>query len=59
MNGVWKKLNGEETKRQAQVGIQTIKFDQAYVDKAYEVAWTSATKQSPEHAPQMRKLFSK
>jgi TRAP-type C4-dicarboxylate transport system substrate-binding protein len=59
MNGVWKKLNSEETKRQAQVGIQTIKFDKAYADKAYEVAWASATKQSPEHAPQMRKLFSK
>lgn len=59
MNGVWKKLNSEETKRQAQVGIQTIKFDEAYADKAYEVAWASATKQSPEHAPQMRKLFSK
>jgi TRAP-type C4-dicarboxylate transport system substrate-binding protein len=59
MNGVWKKLNAEETKRQAQVGIQTIKFDKTYADKAYDVAWTSATKQSPEHAPQMRKLFSK
>jgi TRAP-type C4-dicarboxylate transport system substrate-binding protein len=59
MNDVWKKLNAEETKRQAQVGIQTIKFDQAYAAKAYDVAWASATKQSPEHAPQMRKLFSK
>jgi TRAP-type C4-dicarboxylate transport system substrate-binding protein len=59
MNDVWKKLNAEETKRQAQVGIQAIKFDKAYVDKAYDVAWASATKQSPEHAPQMRKLFSK
>ena len=59
MNDVWKKLNAEETKRQAQVGIQTIKFDKAYADKAYDVAWASATKQSPEHAPQMRKLFSK
>jgi TRAP-type transport system periplasmic protein len=59
MNGVWKKLNQEETKRQAQVGIQTIKFDNAYREKAYDIAWASATKQSPEHAPQMRKLFSK
>jgi TRAP-type C4-dicarboxylate transport system substrate-binding protein len=59
MNGVWRKFNAEETKRQAQVGIQTIKFDKAYVDKAYDIAWASATKQSPEHAPQMRKLFSK
>jgi TRAP-type C4-dicarboxylate transport system substrate-binding protein len=59
MNGVWRKFNAEETKRQAQVGIQTIKFDQSYRDKAYDIAWASATKQSPEHAPQMRKLFSK
>lgn len=59
MNDVWRKFNAEETKRQAQVGIQTIKFDKAYADRAYEVAWASATKQSPEHAPQMRKLFSK
>jgi TRAP-type C4-dicarboxylate transport system substrate-binding protein len=59
MNSHWRKLNAEETKKQADAGIQTIKFDQAYVDKAYEVAWSTATKQSPEHAPQMRKLFSK
>ncbi|HZM33522.1 MAG TPA: TRAP transporter substrate-binding protein DctP [Burkholderiales bacterium] len=59
MNDVWRKFNAAETKRQAEVGIQTIKFDRAYADKAYEVAWASAAKQSPEHAPQMRKLFSK
>ena len=59
MNGVWRKLNEEETRRQAEVGIQTIKFDNAYREKAYEVAWAAATKQSPEHAPQMRKLFSR
>jgi TRAP-type transport system periplasmic protein len=58
-NAVWRKFNAEETKRQAEVGIQTIKFDPAYAAKAYEVAWASAIKQSPEHAPQMRKLFSK
>jgi TRAP-type C4-dicarboxylate transport system substrate-binding protein len=59
MNGVWRKMNAEETKRQAEVGIQTIKFDNAYREKAYDIAWASATKQSPDHAPQMRKLFSK
>jgi TRAP-type C4-dicarboxylate transport system substrate-binding protein len=63
MNTAWRKLNEEDTKRQAQAGIQTIKFDsaasKAYYDKAYDIAWASATKQSPEHAPQMRKLFSK
>jgi TRAP-type C4-dicarboxylate transport system substrate-binding protein len=59
MNGVWRKLNAEETQKQAQAGIQAIKFDNAFRDKAYEVAWAAATKLSPEHAPQMRKLFSK
>jgi TRAP-type C4-dicarboxylate transport system substrate-binding protein len=63
MNTAWKKLNEEETKRQAQVGIQTISFDastsKAYVDKAYEVGWASAIKQSPEHGPQLKKLLSK
>jgi TRAP-type transport system periplasmic protein len=63
MNSAWRKLNADETKRQAEVGIQAIKFDsaasKAYVDKAYDVAWAGAIKQSPEHAPQMRKLFSR
>ena len=59
MNGVWRKLNAEETQKQAQSGIQAIKFDNAFRDKAYEVAWAAAAKQSPEHAPQMRKLFSR
>jgi TRAP-type C4-dicarboxylate transport system substrate-binding protein len=59
MNSYWRKLNAEETKKQADAGIQTIKFDNAFREKAYEVAWAAATKQSPEHAPQMRKLFSK
>ena len=58
-NGVWKKLNEEDAKRQAQSGIETIRFDKAYVDRAYDVAWAAATKASPEHAPQMRKLFSR
>jgi TRAP-type C4-dicarboxylate transport system substrate-binding protein len=59
MNDVWRKLNAEETKKQAESGIQAIKFENAFREKAYEVAWAAATKQSPEHAPQMRKLFSK
>jgi TRAP-type transport system periplasmic protein len=58
-NGVWRKLNEEDAKRQAQSGIETIRFDKAYMDKAYDVAWAAATKASPEHGPQMRKLFSK
>ena len=40
--------------RQAKAGIETIKFDaataKAFRDKAYDVAWASAMKQSPEVA---------
>jgi TRAP-type transport system periplasmic protein len=63
MNTVWRKLADEDTRRQAQAGIQTIAFDpatsKAYVEKAYDVAWAAATKASPEHGPQMKKLLSK
>ncbi len=63
MNGTWRKLNEEDTKRQAQVGIQAISFDpattKAFVAKAYDVAWAAATKASPEHGPQLKKLLSK
>jgi TRAP-type C4-dicarboxylate transport system substrate-binding protein len=59
----WKKLNEDDTKRQAQVGVQTISFDAAsskqYHDKAYEVGWASAIKASPQYGPQMKKLFSR
>ena len=62
-NVMWKKVNDDDTKRQAQVGIQTITFDAAtakqYYDKAYEVAWTNLIKASPTYGPQMRKLFSR
>ena len=63
VNDHWKVLNENDTKRQAQAGIQVITFDAAtskqYVDKAYAVAWESLTKVSPQYAPQLRKLFSK
>ena len=62
-NESWKTLNESDTKRQAQAGIQVIAFDAAtskqYVDKAYNVAWDSMIKVSPQYGPQMRKLFSK
>ena len=63
MNSYWPKFNQEETQRQEKAGIQTIRFDaaaaKAYRDKAYEVGWATAIKQSPQHGPQMRKLLSK
>ena len=62
-NDSWKKVNQDDTQRQAQAGIQTITFDPAtakqYYDKAYEVGWASVTKASPQYGPQLKKLFSK
>jgi TRAP-type C4-dicarboxylate transport system substrate-binding protein len=62
-NDSWKKINEDDTRRQAQAGIQVIAFDAAtakqYYDKAYDVAWTNLIKASPQYGPQMRKLFSR
>ena len=61
MNDEWKQLNDAESKRQAQAGIQVIRFDPAttkqYVDRAYEVGWQSAIKANPQFGTQLRKLF--
>jgi TRAP-type C4-dicarboxylate transport system substrate-binding protein len=55
--------NFKDTKRQADAGIQTIKFDgpaaQAYRAKAYQAGWEGIIKQSPEHGPKLREYFSK
>ena len=62
-NDSWKKVNEDDIRKQKEAGIQTITFDPAtarqYYDKAYEIAWASAIKASPQYGPQMRKLFSK
>src|SRR5687767_15620500 len=59
----WQKVNEEDIKRQAQVGIKVITFDPAtskqYYDRAYDIACTNLIKASPTYRPQMRKLFSK
>jgi TRAP-type C4-dicarboxylate transport system substrate-binding protein len=53
----------KDTKRQADAGIQTIKFDaanaKAFVDKAYEAGWAGVIRQSPEHGPKLKEFFSK
>src|SRR5690349_12639379 len=45
--------NAKDTKRQADAGIQTIKFEgaaaEAYRSKAYQAGWEGIIKQSPEH----------
>jgi TRAP-type C4-dicarboxylate transport system substrate-binding protein len=63
MNEFWKKYNADEAKRQADFGIQVIQLDPAtaktYVANAYEHGWAGILKVSPEHGPQLRKLFSR
>ena len=55
--------NAKDTKRQADAGIQTIKFDgaaaEAFRAKAYQAGWEGIIKQSPEHGPKLREFFSK
>jgi TRAP-type C4-dicarboxylate transport system substrate-binding protein len=54
--------NAKDTKRQADVGIQTINFDAAaaaaYRTKAYQAGWEGIIKQSPEHGPKIRDFFA-
>jgi TRAP-type C4-dicarboxylate transport system substrate-binding protein len=61
-NDFWKSYNQEETKRQAQAGIQTISFDAAtsrtYVEKAKEVGWANAIKASPQYGAQLKKVLA-
>ena len=60
-NDFWNKFTADETARQEKAGIKAIKFDaatsKAFVDKAYEVGWASAAKQSPEIAAKFKSLF--
>jgi TRAP-type C4-dicarboxylate transport system substrate-binding protein len=62
-NTFWARYGAEETARQTKAGIQTISFDaatsKAFRDKAYDIGWASATKQSPEVAARFKALFSK
>jgi len=61
-NVEWKKFAADEAERQAQAGIQTIRFDdqqaKKYLALAYEVGWAAQLKASPEFAPQLRALLT-
>jgi TRAP-type C4-dicarboxylate transport system substrate-binding protein len=61
-NSFWNKYTADEVARQEKAGIQTIKFDaatsKAFVDRAYQVGWASAEKQSPEIAARFKPLFA-
>jgi TRAP-type C4-dicarboxylate transport system substrate-binding protein len=62
-NDFWKSYNQNETKRQADAGIQTIRFDaatsRAYVQQANDIGWAAAAKASPTYAPQLKKVLAK
>ncbi len=62
-NEFWKQYNQDETKRQAQAGIETITFDaatsRAYVEKAKEVGWAGLIKSAPQYGPELKKLLSR
>jgi TRAP-type C4-dicarboxylate transport system substrate-binding protein len=62
-NDFWKTYAQDEIKRQAQAGIQVIRFEgdqgKQYVERAYETGWAGVLKASPEHGPKMRELFSR
>src|SRR5258705_2474152 len=62
-NDFWKTYNQQETKRQADAGIQTIAFDaatsKAYIEKAKEIGWANATKASPQYGEQLKKVLAK
>ena len=62
-NSFWVKFAADETARQAKAGITTIAFDaataKAFRDRAYEIGWASAAKQSPEIAARFKALFSR
>lgn len=61
-NTFWAKYTADEVARQQKAGIETIKFDaattKAFHDKAYQVGWASAEKQSPDIARRFKPLFA-
>jgi TRAP-type C4-dicarboxylate transport system substrate-binding protein len=55
--------DNKDIERQAAAGIQPIKLEgdvaKSYLDKAYEAGWAGVVRQSPEHGPKLKQLFSK
>lgn len=62
-NTFWSRFATEETARQEKAGIQAIRFDAAtsadFRTRAYDIAWASAAKQSPEVAARFKSLFTR
>jgi TRAP-type C4-dicarboxylate transport system substrate-binding protein len=62
-NDFWKSYNQNEAKRQAEAGIQTIRFDaatsKAFVEKSKEIGWANAIKASPQYGEALKKVLAK
>jgi TRAP-type transport system periplasmic protein len=58
---VFAEENEREIKRQADAGIQTIRFEGAtastYLTKAYQAGWNGIIRQSPTAGPRLKELF--
>ncbi|HXK54784.1 MAG TPA: TRAP transporter substrate-binding protein DctP [Hyphomicrobiales bacterium] len=56
-------FNEAEAKRQAEAGIEVIKMaddnEKKWLDTAKEAGWEGVIKVSPQHGPELRKLFTK
>src|SRR5215210_4833552 len=57
------KENAADAEKQKAAGIQVIRLEgeaaEAWRKKAYEAGWAGVVKQSPEHGPKLKELFSK
>ena len=57
------KENAAEAEKQKAAGIQVIRLEgeaaETWRKKAYEAGWAGVVKQSPEHGPKLKELFSK
>jgi TRAP-type C4-dicarboxylate transport system substrate-binding protein len=53
------KTNASEIKRQAEAGIATITFDDAYRQRAYDTGWAAFMKNNPETGPKLRELMTR
>jgi hypothetical protein len=52
-------INEAEKARQAEVGIETITFGDAYLDQAYESGWAAFIEANPEHGAKLRELLTR
>jgi TRAP-type C4-dicarboxylate transport system substrate-binding protein len=62
-NDFWKTYAQDEIRRQAAAGIKAISFDAAatkqYLKTAYDTGWAGVIRLSPQHGPEMQRLFTR